>query len=57
MKLVTISQLKTKEKRTKKKKKKRNYNERILQIEHGTFTPLVFTCFGQRIQDILQPGD
>ena len=22
------------------------YNERILQIEQGTFTPLVFTCFG-----------
>ena len=26
--------------------KKRSYNDRILQIEHGTFTPLIFTCFG-----------
>ena len=26
--------------------KKRLYNHRILQIEHGTFTPLIFTCFG-----------
>ena len=27
-------------------KKKREYNERILQVEHGTFTPLVFSTFG-----------
>ena len=26
--------------------KKRQYNQRILQIEHGSFTPLVFSCFG-----------
>ena len=26
--------------------KKRAYNERIVQVERGTFTPLVFTCFG-----------
>ena len=26
--------------------KKRQYNQRILQVENGTFTPLVFTCFG-----------
>ena len=26
--------------------KKRVYNERVLQIEHGTFTPLVFSTFG-----------
>ena len=26
--------------------KKRAYNERVLQIEHGTFTPLVFSTFG-----------
>ncbi len=26
--------------------KKREYGERILNVEHGTFTPLVFTCFG-----------
>ena len=28
------------------KKKKRKYNQRILDVEHGTFTPLVFSCFG-----------
>ena len=26
--------------------KKRQYNERVIQGKHGTFTPLVFTCFG-----------
>ena len=26
--------------------KKRAYNERILQIDHGTFTPLVFSING-----------
>ena len=26
--------------------KKRQYNQRILQVEHGSFTPLVFSCFG-----------
>ena len=26
--------------------KKREYGERILNVEHGTFTPLVFSCFG-----------
>ena len=26
--------------------KKREYNQRILQVEHGSFTPLVFSCFG-----------
>ena len=26
--------------------KKRAYNERVLQIEHGTFTPLVFSIYG-----------
>ena len=26
--------------------KKRNYNQRIMQIEHGTFTPLVFSVNG-----------
>ena len=26
--------------------KKRAYNERILQIDHGTFTPLVFLIKG-----------
>ena len=28
------------------KEKKRAYNERVLQIEHGTFTPLVFSIYG-----------
>ena len=27
-------------------KKKREHNQRILQVEHGSFTPLVFSCFG-----------
>ena len=27
-------------------KKKRECNQRILQVEHGSFTPLVFLCFG-----------
>ena len=26
--------------------KKREYGERVRNVEHGTFTPLVFTCFG-----------
>ena len=26
--------------------KKRNYNRRIMNIENGTFTPLVFSVFG-----------
>lgn len=26
--------------------KKRQYNERIMQIEHGTFTPLIFSITG-----------
>ena len=28
------------------KEKKRQYNERILQVEHGTFTPLVMSTTG-----------
>ena len=28
------------------KDKKRAYNERVLQVENGTFTPLVFSVFG-----------
>ena len=28
------------------KAKKAKYNERILNVEHGTFTPLVMSCFG-----------
>ena len=26
--------------------KKRLYMERVINVEHGTFTPLVFTCLG-----------
>ena len=26
--------------------KKRNYNRRVMQVEHGTFTPLIFTTTG-----------
>ena len=26
--------------------KKRMYNERVINVEHGTFTPLVFSCLG-----------
>ena len=25
---------------------KREYNQRIIQVEHGSFTPLMFSCFG-----------
>ena len=28
------------------KEKKRQYNERILEVEHGSFTPLVFSIYG-----------
>ena len=31
--------------------KTRKYNQRILQVENGTFTPLVFTCFGGMIRE------
>ena len=30
----------------KEKEKKRQYNERVLQIEHGSFTSLVFSIYG-----------
>ena len=30
---------------------KRAYNERILQIDHGTFTPLAFSINGDRGRD------
>ena len=26
--------------------KRRNYNQRIMEVEHGSFTPLVFSCHG-----------
>ena len=31
---------------TLEKSKKGKYNERILNVEHGTFTPLILSCFG-----------
>jgi hypothetical protein len=32
--------------RSNEKEKKREYAERVLEVEHGSFSPLVFTCFG-----------
>ena len=32
--------------KTNESAKKREYGERVLNVEHGTFTPLVFTCYG-----------
>ena len=29
-----------------RKLKKREYNKRVLEVEHGSFTPLVFSCYG-----------
>ena len=26
--------------------KKREYNERVIQVEHGSFTPIVFSAYG-----------
>ena len=31
---------------TNEKEKKRVYNERVLEVENGTFTPLVFSVYG-----------
>ena len=32
--------------RTHEQEKKRMYNQRVIQVEHGTFTPLVFSTSG-----------
>ena len=32
-----------------KKEKKRAYNERIIQVEKGMFTPIVVSTFGGRV--------
>ena len=32
--------------KTNENSKKREYAERVLKVEHGTFTPLVFSCLG-----------
>ena len=31
------------------KEKKRTYNQRVIQVEHGSFTPLVFSAYGGSI--------
>ena len=36
----------SKEYQQKKEKKKKNYNERILEVEHGSFTPIVMSAYG-----------
>ena len=28
------------------KSKKRSYNQRVIEVEHSSFTPLVFSCYG-----------
>ena len=28
------------------REKKRHYNQRVIDVEHGSFTPLVFTPYG-----------
>ena len=33
--------------------KKRNYNRRIMNIEHGTFTPLFFSVSGGMVKECL----
>ena len=33
------------------KEKKREYNERIIKVEHGSLTPLVFSCYGGMSQE------
>ena len=35
----------------KEQEKKRAYNERVLQIEHGTFTPLLFSIYGSMLRE------
>ena len=36
---------------TNEQEKKRAYNERIMQIDHGTFTPLVFSIYGSMARE------
>ena len=31
---------------TQEKEKKRAYNQRVIQVEHGSFSPMVFSCYG-----------
>ena len=37
--------------------KKRGYNERVLQVDHGTFTPLVFSIYGSMSREGSQLSD
>ena len=37
-----------------KEKKKRQYNNRIMNVEHGTFTPLVFSVNGRMANEYLK---
>ena len=32
--------------RSNEKEKKRQYNQRVIEVEHGSFTPLIFTPYG-----------
>ena len=40
----------------KEKEKKRWCNERVLQIEHRSFTPLVFSIYGGMSHEIVKPA-
>ena len=33
--------------RSNENEKKRQYNQRIIEVEHGSFTPLIFTPYGR----------
>ena len=36
------------------KEKKRQYNSRVIEVEHGSFTPLVFSAYGGSSPEIEQ---
>ena len=36
---------------THEKEKKRSYNQRIIEAENGSFTPLVFPCIGEMLRE------
>ena len=42
---------------THEKEKKRKYNERVLEVENGSFTPLVFSVFGGMGQECQMWGE
>ena len=35
------------------REKKRTYNQRVIPVEHGSFSPLVFSCYGGHGQETL----